>query len=209
MSMLAGLVTALRGGAIEVIDLTAPLSEDTPIIALPPERGQPWRFSREVISHYDLAGPTVYWNNIKLSEHTGTHFDAPVHWLSGKDLIDVSSVPPGQLIGPAAVLDLAEEVDQDPGQFVIEGRVFGVFHGARARPKALDGFVVPEAAVFRNQIGIEHVVRHNAARRPEDAPQLMADALEQPIWKPKMGDATPAEIRFDLLGQNRLVRAGE
>ncbi|HEX6074163.1 MAG TPA: cyclase family protein [Micromonosporaceae bacterium] len=113
MSLLAGLVTALRSGAIQVIDLTAPLSEDTPIINLPPERGQPWRFSREVISNYDVAGPTVYWNNLKLSEHTGTHFDAPVHWLSGKDLSDVSSVPPGQLIGPAAVLDMTEEVARD------------------------------------------------------------------------------------------------
>jgi kynurenine formamidase len=113
VSLLAGLVTALRSGAIQVIDLTAPLSEDTPIINLPPERGQPWRFSREVISNYDVAGPTVYWNNLKLSEHTGTHFDAPVHWLSGKDLIDVSSVPPGQLIGPAAVLDVTEEVARD------------------------------------------------------------------------------------------------
>jgi kynurenine formamidase len=114
MSALAGLVSALRSGAIEVVDLTAPLSEDTPIINLPPERGQPWRFSREVISHYDVAGPTVYWNNIKLSEHTGTHFDAPVHWLSGKDLIDVASVPPDQLIGPAAVLDMTGEVAGDP-----------------------------------------------------------------------------------------------
>lgn len=51
---------------------------------------------------------------------------------------------------------LAEEMDQDPGQFVIEVRVFGVFRGAGARPKALDGFLVSEMAVFRNQIGIKH-----------------------------------------------------
>ncbi|MFE3515803.1 cyclase family protein [Streptomyces sp. NPDC059166] len=114
MSVLTGLVEALRSGAVEVVDLTSPLSEDTPIIDLPPERGQPWPFAREEISHYDAAGPTVYWNNIRLSEHTGTHFDAPVHWLSGKDSHDVSQVPPGSLVGPAAVIDLSREAAEDP-----------------------------------------------------------------------------------------------
>ena len=43
-------------------------------------------FSSEVISHYDDKGPAWYWNTIHLGEHTGTHFDAPVHWITGKDL---------------------------------------------------------------------------------------------------------------------------
>jgi len=33
------------------------------------------------------------------ARHTGTHFDAPVHWLSGKGLDDVASVPPRRLVG--------------------------------------------------------------------------------------------------------------
>jgi kynurenine formamidase len=114
MSVLLDLVAGLRSGAIEVVDLTAPLSEGTPIIKLPPELGQPWLFAREVISHYDEAGPEVYWNNIRLSEHTGTHFDAPVHWLPGKDHDDVSTVPVRRLVAPAAVLDFTEEANADP-----------------------------------------------------------------------------------------------
>ncbi|TCO56085.1 cyclase family protein [Actinocrispum wychmicini] len=114
MAVLAALVAGLRSGAVEVVDLTTPLSEQTPIIELPPERGQPWAFSRKVISYYDGAGPTVYWNNIRLSEHTGTHFDAPVHWLSGKESHDVSQVPPARLVGPAAVLDMSDHVARDP-----------------------------------------------------------------------------------------------
>ena len=31
------------------------------------------------------AGPAWYWNNIACGEHTGTHFDAPIHWVTGKD----------------------------------------------------------------------------------------------------------------------------
>ena len=114
MTALRQLVSALRNGDVTVLDLTAPLDENTPIIALPPERGQPWPFAREVISRYDDAGPDVYWNNIRLSEHTGTHFDAPVHWQPGRDLEDVSQVPAGRLVGPAVVLDFSAEASVDP-----------------------------------------------------------------------------------------------
>jgi kynurenine formamidase len=114
MAILADLADRLRAGSVEVIDLTAPLSESTPVIGLPADHGQPWAFQREVISHYDAAGPEVYWNNIRLSEHTGTHFDAPVHWLSGRGLEDVSQVPPGRLVGPAVVLDFCAEAAADP-----------------------------------------------------------------------------------------------
>lgn len=113
------LADALLRGDVEVVDLTAPLHEGTPVIRLPEDRGRPWPFSREVISAFDDAGPHVYWNNVRMSEHTGTHFDAPAHWLSGRDLDDVASVPPGRLVGPAAVLDLSAHVRDDP-EFLLE-----------------------------------------------------------------------------------------
>ncbi len=53
---------------------------------LPPELGQCAPFRMEEVSRYDERGPAWYWNNISLGEHTGTHFDAPIHWISGKDL---------------------------------------------------------------------------------------------------------------------------
>jgi kynurenine formamidase len=37
-----------------------------------------------------------------------------VHWLSGKGLDDVSQVPVGRLVGPAAVLNFTAEVAADP-----------------------------------------------------------------------------------------------
>ena len=42
--------------------------------------------SIDVISRYDDKGPAWYWNTIRMGEHTGTHFDAPVHWITGRDL---------------------------------------------------------------------------------------------------------------------------
>lgn len=41
--------------------------------------------------------------------HTGTHMDAPYHFL--EDGTTVDEIPPSQLVGPAAVLDLRAEVD--------------------------------------------------------------------------------------------------
>jgi len=122
-AVLEGLVAGLRDGAIEVVDLTAPLSEETPVVRLPPECGQPWRFEREVISRYDAAGPDMYWNNIRLSEHTGTHFDAPVYWLSGRSHDDVSQIPARRLVAPAAVLDFSDEAAGDPDFLLERGHV--------------------------------------------------------------------------------------
>jgi kynurenine formamidase len=44
----------------------------------------------------------------------GTHLDAPIHWISGRDGEDVGSVPPERLIGAAAVIDKSAEAVKDP-----------------------------------------------------------------------------------------------
>jgi kynurenine formamidase len=119
MSVLAPLVAALADGGVEVVDLSAPLSADTPILMLPPELGQTARFQLEEISRYDDRGPAWYWNNFRTGEHTGTHLDAPNHWVTGQHLDDVASIPVGRLVAPAAVLDLAAEAAADP-DFLLE-----------------------------------------------------------------------------------------
>src|SRR5574341_1404432 len=86
MSTLAELACGLTTGKIRVVDLTQTLSPEFPGISLPPEMGQAWPFRIEEVSRYDERGPAWYWNNFSCGEHTGTHFDAPVHWVSGKDL---------------------------------------------------------------------------------------------------------------------------
>ncbi|MGH3659645.1 MAG: cyclase family protein [Micromonosporaceae bacterium] len=118
-STLAALVSAVADGSIEVVDLTSPLSATTPVIALPPEFGQTARFELEEISRYDDRGPAWYWNNFRSGEHTGTHLDAPVHWVTGKDGSDVASIPPNRLVAPAVVLDFSAEAGTDP-DFLVE-----------------------------------------------------------------------------------------
>jgi hypothetical protein len=86
----------------------------TPILALPPQFGQTATFQLEEISRYDDRGPAWYWNNFRTGEHTGTHFDAPNHWVTGQSLDDVAAVPAARLIGPAVVIDRVAEAAGDP-----------------------------------------------------------------------------------------------
>ncbi|OPG11546.1 cyclase family protein [Microbispora sp. GKU 823] len=119
MSVLRDLVDGIRSGGIEVLDLTAPLSDKTPILLLPEPFGQTVPFSMQEISRYDDRGPAWYWNNFTTGEHTGTHFDAPVHWVTGRDGEDVAQVAPAKLIAPAVVLDFSAQSAADP-DFLLE-----------------------------------------------------------------------------------------
>jgi kynurenine formamidase len=111
MSNLSEFAADLIAGRIKVIDLTQTLSADFPTIALPPEFGQCAPFRLEEISRYDSRGPAWYWNNFSCGEHTGTHFDAPIHWVSGKDLPNntTDTIPARNFIAPACVIDCSRE----------------------------------------------------------------------------------------------------
>src|SRR5436309_6428071 len=119
MSVLSDLSAALAEGRVDVVDLTAPLSDRTPILQLPPPFANTQGFALQEISNFDERGPGWYWNNFSAGEHVGTHFDAPVHWISGRDGPDVSQVPPNQLVGPAVVIDKSAECARNP-DFLLE-----------------------------------------------------------------------------------------
>jgi kynurenine formamidase len=109
------LVTELAAGRIRLVDLTQTLSPDFPPIVLPPEMGQSWPVRIEEASRYDERGPGWYWNNLSFGEHTGTHFDAPIHWISGRDLPNnaTDTIPIEHMIAPAVVIDCSKEAAAD------------------------------------------------------------------------------------------------
>src|SRR4051812_38913388 len=119
MSVLSDLTDALASGRIEIVDLTARLTAETPVIALPPEFGQTQPFELEEISRYDDRGPAWYWNNFRSGEHTGTHLDAPNHWVTGRAGSDVADIPPSRLIRPVVVLDFSAACADD-ADFLLE-----------------------------------------------------------------------------------------
>ncbi|MER6981949.1 cyclase family protein [Streptomyces carpinensis] len=115
----AHILAALAEGSLRVVDLTAPLSAETPVLPLPEGMAPIPRFRLEELAHYDERGETSYQNGIHTGEHVGTHFDAPRHWITGRDLEDVGSVPVTRLVAPAVIIDKSPECAADP-DFLLE-----------------------------------------------------------------------------------------
>ncbi len=124
-SILQQLVDELTAGRVRVVDLTQPLGPATPVIGLPPVFAPSPGVTIETISRYDARGPAWYWNTLTLGEHTGTHFDAPVHWVTGKDLPDnaCDTIPARRFVGPAYVIDVTADVAADPDFLLTPERI--------------------------------------------------------------------------------------
>jgi kynurenine formamidase len=125
MPILSDLITALDSGTLKIVDLTQPLGPDTPVIGLPPMFAPSPGVTIDRISRYDDKGPGWYWNTLHLGEHTGTHFDAPVHWISGKDLPDnrCDTIQPRRFVGPACVIDVTDDVAKNEDFLLMPDRV--------------------------------------------------------------------------------------
>ncbi len=112
-ALIGEFLQAIAAGSVRIVDMTQPMHEGTPVLCLPEPFANDPGFSKHLLSRFDDAGPAWYWNWMKLGEHTGTHFDAPCHWITGRDLATMDQVPVEDLIGPAVVLDLCAKVVED------------------------------------------------------------------------------------------------
>ncbi len=113
MTTTTDIAAALASGGIRIVDLTNRLSAETPTLRLPEPFANLIDFSLEEVSAYNEPGPFWKHQNIHTGEHIGTHIDAPVHWISGREGHDVASIPPARLVGPAAVIDVTAQVEAD------------------------------------------------------------------------------------------------
>ncbi len=84
----------------KVVDLTIPLGTD--IIMWP---GAP---SPEMETMVTVAHDGFFARKVSFYEHTGTHFDAPCHFIEGKATVD--KIPASTLVRPAVVIDISAEV---------------------------------------------------------------------------------------------------
>lgn len=114
-STVTDLITALADGTARIVDLTQPLSETTPVLVLPEPFANTPHLSRRPLSKFDDAGPAWAWDVLELGEHTGTHLDAPIHWITGRTGEDVASISPRRLVAPVRVVDKTAEVAANPG----------------------------------------------------------------------------------------------
>ena len=116
-AILSELGSKLLSGSVRVVDLSGPLGPDTPVIRLPEDfaKNSP-RVEIHKISEYDEDGPYFAWNWLVLGEHTGTHFDAPIHWITGRDYKDgfTDTIAPQNFVAPLNVIDCSAEASADP-----------------------------------------------------------------------------------------------
>ena len=82
---------------MDVIDLTVPIGEGLPI--WPRNPGLSLRFHQSF-----EAGDSAYVTEATLGLHTGTHLDAPMHYL--RDEGGIETLPLETLMGPARVLEV-------------------------------------------------------------------------------------------------------
>lgn len=124
--LLGQLGAMLMSGQVRIVDCTAVLGPDTPILRLPGDfaRNTP-RVEIHKISEYDADGPFFAWNWMVLGEHSGTHFDAPHHWISGKDFEDgyTDTLDVQRLVAPVNVIDCSAEAAEDPDFLLTAERV--------------------------------------------------------------------------------------
>jgi kynurenine formamidase len=121
ITVITQLAAAIASNAVRVVDLTQTLRPSTPLIKLPPKFAPSNPFTITEISHYDGRGPSWYWNNFSMGEHTGTHFDGPAHWVTGRKYADsfTDTIPAQRFVAPACVIDCSKEAAADE-KFVLE-----------------------------------------------------------------------------------------
>lgn len=94
----------LPGGFTRVVDLTHVASPDFPMFP----GAQPMKI--DVLVTVQQNG--FYKNQLTLDEHTGTHMDAPAHFVA--DGMTAELLPPERLIAPLCVVHIHERAASDP-----------------------------------------------------------------------------------------------
>jgi kynurenine formamidase len=88
-----------------IVDLTHELGPDTPLLyALLP------KFALVNFVTHEKDG--FYAGQIVVGEHSGTHFDAPIHFA--KDGLYTNEIPASTLVAPAVVVDIRSKAAADP-----------------------------------------------------------------------------------------------
>lgn len=170
---LHALLSAIAEGGVRVVDLSFTLSPEFPSLVLPVEFGQCMPFRIEEVSRYDPRGPAWYWNNISMSEHCGTHFDAPIHWVTGRYLADnaVDTIPASRFIATACVIDCSAEAAQDD-DFVLTETHIAAWEATHGRiPQGC--WVLMRTDWSKRDITSYANLREDGAHTPGPAPDAM------------------------------------
>ena len=96
---------------VTVVDLTIPL--DSTIVMWP---GAPAPEAETLVT---VQHDGYFARRVSFFEHSGTHFDAPCHFIDGGRSVD--KVPVDSLVRPVAVIDISDRLGGDPdGELTLE-----------------------------------------------------------------------------------------
>jgi kynurenine formamidase len=126
---------ALAQGHSRVEDLTHTLVEDFPTYF------GPQQFFME--QKFNLADNGFNLFELRLSEHTGTHMDAPLHFSA--DGQSVAEIPVGNLVTPLCVVDIRAKADADRTLEIEQGSLYPALHRLEHR-----GLLATEWGVSEN-----------------------------------------------------------
>src|SRR5262245_60913713 len=98
--------SAQRGAPQHVVDLTQRLSPAFPVVPVP---GLTFPFEQKTIA--TLQRNDVFAEEWRLIPHSGTHMDAPIHYVEGGRAMDELNVR--ELVVGAAVIDVHERASKD------------------------------------------------------------------------------------------------
>ena len=112
-----GLIEGIAEGKTEVVDLGHALNSRNP--SWPGPGYEPFKF--EIFA--TIEKDHVLSGKMALDEHTGTHLDAPNHFVTGQ--VSVDKIPPQQLFSPAVVIDVRQQVGNGKARGVHRGRLAG------------------------------------------------------------------------------------
>ena len=188
-TVITQLADAIASNAVRVVDLTQTLRPSTPVIKLPPKFAPSNPFTMTEISHYDSRGPSWYWNNLSMGEHTGTHFDAPAHWVTGREYADsfTDTIPAQRFVAPACVIDCSAEAKAD-ADYLLTVRHITAFekrHGSIS--------VRPRTAGLVSLTSLAIVVLLQKECRLDRQSQLFEDKLRASLYlknQPSLGIGT-------------------
>lgn len=98
-----GATSAMAAGHSSVVDMTHVLDADFPTYFGPSgfSAEQKFNFAKDSFNLFELT----------ISEHTGTHVDAPLHFSADGQSVD--EIPVGNLVCPLAVIDIAARAADD------------------------------------------------------------------------------------------------
>jgi isatin hydrolase len=187
----------------EIVDLSLPLAENLPCSwpgAIPYQHTIFNWFAEDRDRHGPLVSNGPFHTRwLLLPEHTGTHFDAPTHWVPPPDSglpdagpageLSTERVPLAQLSGPAVIVDvrasLADELDGISPS--IEAKTLEAFEAEHGRIEAGEVVLLrtdwdrhyvtgPEGKKY-----VADVVTRRGPAWPAPAPETVALLLERGV----------------------------